>query len=141
MTGKHAPLVERFLQKIWVSECGCWLWTGALGNGYGRIGLGPRQTTINAHRVSYMLFVGEPPEGSEIDHLCHTRSCANPDHLQATTRKGNSWSHCRKVLCAKSLHAMTDQNTYVRPNGRRECRPCRDAYRGHYYLTKERVAV
>lgn len=70
---------ERFWAKVDKSGT-CWLWTGAKLNGYGvfRIDGGAQI----AHRVSYKWAKGEIPEGVQLDHKCHNRSCINPDHLR-----------------------------------------------------------
>ena len=66
----------------------CWLWQGELGsNGYGRAWYkGVRQA---AHRVVYGLLKGQWNEGKQLDHICCTRNCVNPDHLQPVTGKMN----------------------------------------------------
>jgi hypothetical protein len=40
-------------------------------------------------RLAYRTMVGEIAPGLQIDHLCNTRSCANPKHLEAVTRAEN----------------------------------------------------
>lgn len=85
------PLVERLSAKIKVADDGCWLWSGApreLGYGQVRIG-GRRGRTVAAHRLIYELAVGEIPVGLELDHLCRTRHCVNPRHLEAVTHREN----------------------------------------------------
>lgn len=75
---------------------GCWLWLGSLSSGYGKFTVGKER---QAHRVSYVLHVGPIPEGLEIDHLCRTRQCVNPDHLEAVTAAENN----RRAAAAKKL--------------------------------------
>lgn len=56
----------------------CWNWLLAIKpNGYGSSSGQP------AHRVYYQRFIGEIPNGLQIDHLCHNRRCVNPSHLEA----------------------------------------------------------
>ena len=63
---------------------GCWLWTRAItSTGYGHTGQGL------AHRISYCAWKGHIPEAYDIDHLCRTKLCVNPDHLEAVTRSEN----------------------------------------------------
>lgn len=75
----------RFETKIaYEPMSGCWLWLDAVGSksGYGLFSIG-RGKQYLAHRVSYQEAKGLIPEGLSIDHLCRTRSCVNPDHLEA----------------------------------------------------------
>lgn len=66
----------------------CWLWTGSLSSkGYGHFGDGKR--IVPAHRFSYQLANGDIPAGMQIDHICHTRNCVNPEHLRLATNKQN----------------------------------------------------
>lgn len=76
-------------------DTGCWIWTGATSVGYGRIRVDGRLDM--AHRVSYQLFVGQIPEGLDLDHLCMNRRCCNPSHLEPVTRAENM----RRAAAAK----------------------------------------
>lgn len=81
------PVPDRMLAKISVSG-DCWLWTGAKnGEGYGVVR--HERRTCLAHRVLYELVVGVIPEGTELDHLCHTRACVRPEHLEAVVHRVN----------------------------------------------------
>ena len=46
--------------------------------------------TSKAHRVAYEMSRGSIPEGMFILHICHRRSCIQPAHLYAGTRKQNA---------------------------------------------------
>jgi hypothetical protein len=83
-----------------IESTACWLWALDLnGSGYGRIsvwvsGVGSRK--LMAHIVSWRMFNldedGNPPvipDGHHVDHLCRTRCCINPDHLEVVTIKEN----------------------------------------------------
>ena len=122
--------LERYVSKIAFAEgSDCWYWKGYVGrSGYGFF----RCNLSNyAHRVSYEWFVGSIPEGLQVDHLCRVRNCVNPDHLEAVTRKENilrgisaSALNAQKTNCKRN-HPLTEENTYVRPNGARNCKVCR----------------
>jgi hypothetical protein len=42
-----------------------------------------------AHRYAYEWLIGPIPIGLDLDHLCRTRECVNPNHLEPVTRKEN----------------------------------------------------
>lgn len=83
---------ERFWERV--DKSGeCFLWTGSgAGNGYGQCTIGHKKQGY-AHRFAYELTYGPIPAGMEIDHLCHNRRCANPEHLRVVTRKQNCEHH------------------------------------------------
>jgi hypothetical protein len=108
----------------------CWLWTASLKpNGYGAFRHQGRMQ--RAHRVAYELLVGPIPVGLQLDHLCRTLRCVNPAHLEPVTgsvniRRGTSVAalRARQTHC-KHGHPFDETNTYLYPNGVRECRTCR----------------
>lgn len=67
---------------------GCRVWHGSkVGNGYGQMRVNGKSWL--AHRAAYTHFVGEIPEGHDIDHTCHNRACIEVSHLRPVTRKQN----------------------------------------------------
>ncbi|WP_078659801.1 HNH endonuclease signature motif containing protein [Streptomyces graminis] len=112
-------------------ESGCWVYTGA-GNGIGYAQVWYRGKNHYAHRIAYQLFVGEIPDGLELDHVkesgCRYRSCINPKHLEAVTRQENMHRaavgihNAIKTHCPKG-HEYTPENTQVY-RGMRRCRAC-----------------
>jgi hypothetical protein len=59
---------------------GCWLWTGGeIGDNYGKFLLWGRPE--QAHRASWLLFVGSIPRGMLVLHHCDIRRCTNWRHL------------------------------------------------------------
>lgn len=68
---------------------GCWLWVGAIGGrgNYAHLRVGSKVRA--AHRISYMLFRGPIPAGTELDHICRVTTCINPAHLEPVTHREN----------------------------------------------------
>lgn len=107
----------------------CWLWTGATArNGYGVFGVG--EGTVLAHRYAYEDQVALIPVGLEIDHLCRVRNCVNPQHLEPVTSAENTQRGLAGALRVRveqcvNGHDYTPENTYIAPNGTRDCKACR----------------
>ena len=109
----------------------------------------------DAHRVVYEEYVGQIPEGLQLDHLCHTfdkdctgghscphRRCVNPAHLEPVTHRENalrgvsfSAANAVKTHCANG-HEYTPENTYYRTPTHRACRICNNAAAKAYYRRK-----
>ena len=79
---------ERFSAKVHEGDGGCHLWNAYIHpHGYGRFNDGTRM--VFAHRWAYEHANGPIPDGLYVDHICHTRSCVNVEHLRLVTRKQN----------------------------------------------------
>jgi len=123
--------VQRFWQLVKKTN-GCWLWEGHIGkNGYGYFAVG-HQVPVLAHRYSYELAHGKIPDELEIDHLCRTRHCVNPQHLETVTHaenlgRGNMFDigslNRYKTHCPKG-HEYNETNAYYYKYGR-QCRLCK----------------
>jgi hypothetical protein len=85
----HEALPRRFWAKVEEDERGCWIWTGAKTTGYGRYSPPKAKRLVLAHRYAFENLVGPVPAGLDLDHLCRTRACVNPAHLEPVTRQVN----------------------------------------------------
>lgn len=118
-----------FWSRVVKQPDGCWLWTGARTSaGYGNVRFKGRYWS--AHRLSYSLGHGLPPDHLKMDHLCRVRLCVNPAHLEPVTDRvnilrgvGPSAFHAVKTHCPQG-HEYDLLNTYVTSKGIRQCREC-----------------
>jgi hypothetical protein len=132
-------VLARFTAKYEVAESGCWPWTAYVNPwGYGMFRVASRESMRLAHRVAYELFVGPIRAGLEVDHLCKVRNCVNPAHLEPVTQAENmrrselparrGVHNASKAACPQG-HPYDVGNTYLTPNGDRQCRTCRRVHR------------
>lgn len=146
MPRKPTPIRDRIMAAIVVDERGCWIWQRSRQtNGYPnmRVGSTTDGTRRNegAHRVSYREHVGPIPDGHEIDHLCRTPLCVNPEHLEAVTRRENlmrstgpAARNAAKDACTKCGGPYT-----VTSSGHRRCRPCYNEWNSARHARHERT--
>lgn len=68
---------------------GCWEWRRArTHSGYGWACW--RTKTIAAHRLAWMLLIGEIGKGLWVLHKCDNPPCVNPDHLYLGNARQNT---------------------------------------------------
>ena len=116
----------------------CWLWLGSANElGYGQVFLGYK--LHRAHRVAYEMVVGPIPKGMTLDHLCRTRACVKPDHLEPISQRDNvlrgqgiTAQKARQTHCKRG-HPFDLFNTYWNRRGGRICRICSNAHSLRYY--------
>ena len=73
----------------------CWEWLGSkLRGGYGN--LNQEGHTLQAHRYSYVLHIGDIPKGMLVCHSCDNPGCVNPEHLFLGTHLTNAMDKVSK---------------------------------------------
>lgn len=125
---------ERFWEKVDRDPVSnCWNWTsttrGKPGCRYGSFW--DKGRFVAAHRFSYETYVDDIREET-IDHICGNKLCVNPNHLQQLSNKENIAKsnstpaiNARKRHC-KHGHALFGHNLYLRKEGGRTCKTCRN---------------
>lgn len=133
---------KKVLQGVMINqETQCWQWLrGKTNKGYGAVYFSGVQFSV--HSVMYMIYKGRIPDGLDLDHLCRNRSCCNPDHLEAVTRKENllrgltiAASNFKVSRCPRG-HPYSEENT-IRRRGGRECRECSRVLAKAYYQARK----
>lgn len=127
MLARWTKLVRRNDTGYWWTDVfNCWGWNARdNGNGYGVISTGYRGSVkVYAYRLAYMLFFGKIPDMMECDHLCNSRRCVNPLHIEIVTHQENMRRSQERRTTCKAGHPFNDTNTYWWC-GERHCRACR----------------
>jgi hypothetical protein len=146
-------LEDRIKANIKIDSNGCWNWQlSKERGGYGKIKVAYKSKL--AHRVSYEVFVGEIPNGLQLDHICKVRACVNPAHLEPVTAKENLhrsslkelWAAKKEVTHCPQGHKYTTANTLIKQNKwGNDCRNCRTCHREReltrYHAKKLEMAV
>lgn len=105
-----ADLIERLKRKTIYNDSGCWLYTGALTEGYGTIKILKRVYLV--HRISASLYHNLNLDDSSIqaNHTvnCVNKNCWNPEHLYVGTQWENG-QDIRKAIQAGRKYKYHNQ--------------------------------
>lgn len=119
---------ERFFSHVTEDSAGCWIFDCLDTKGYGQFG--DQGVNHHAHRWSFEFLIADIPDGLTLDHLCRVTACVNPWHTDPVPGRVNilrgespSAVNARRTQCVNG-HPFTSENTYLTPDGRRQCRAC-----------------
>lgn len=87
-------LERRIGMKIKPQSNGCWLFQGKADR-YGLFTDRRSAQRIVVHRFVYEMLVEPIDEGCHVHHVCETKGCCNPAHLQVLTPKEHAAAHNR----------------------------------------------
>lgn len=135
---ENAKLISEMMALVKIDQkSNCWKWKGFIEkNGYGKLSVkGKRQW---AHIYFYNIFVGDVPDGLELDHVCRNHGCVNPAHLEPVTHKENMrrspvavWVVRRAKTHCPHGHPYSGDNL-ITWGGFRYCRTCQNKYKNAY---------
>jgi hypothetical protein len=147
MDQASAEKLKGYIEQRSVAEpnSGCWLWLlsdGSHGYPQGSMPTVMGERVSLAHRMSYLAYNGEIPDGYEVDHLCRNRCCVNPSHLEATTKHANR-ARAYGIKVAKD-HVSSDgcsvcgSEYHTQASGIMVCKKCHNRRNKKY---KERKSI
>jgi len=104
----------------------CWEWDHRRTHDqYGYLHLFGEHYT---HRAFYRYFIGNIPDGYEVDHLCRNRPCCNPLHTEAVPVLVNRKRRDEAATSCRRGHPFNEADTLVvasKTGGTfRKCRIC-----------------
>jgi hypothetical protein len=103
-----SEIISRFMNKVEKTET-CWIWKAQIQpTGYGTFWMNKKNQL--SHRVSWVLFKGDIPNGLWVLHRCDNPSCVNPDHLFLGTPKDNTHDMMNKGRERKQISKLTERD-------------------------------
>lgn len=130
---------QRAMEWILIDEdSSCWIYQGSLVRGYAHMRVNGK--IFSLHRLMYEYYIGEIPKKLHLDHLCETKNCVNPYHLEAVTCKENirraiySKYGNDKDTCVNGHNINVHGVTYINKTGTQyRCRICRNNQHKSWY--------
>jgi hypothetical protein len=98
-------------------------------NGYARVPSGKRGVWLYAHRVAWEKANGPIPPGAHIHHICGTKACVNPDHLEL---KSSLREHMKEHPPQRKCD---HDDRYIDSRGHSVCRTCQRQNANERYRT------
>lgn len=85
---KRDLAIHRIMKRVRKMRSGCWMWTGSkCDRGYGIARM--FGSVYMVHRLYFTLVSGPVDTSLDLDHLCRTKACLNPAHLEPVTKRTN----------------------------------------------------
>lgn len=123
--------LQSFANKFCVDENECWIWHASIQKGGEGQFHWTKKRPVKAHRYAYELFRGTIESGGLIDHLCRTRACVNPNHLEVVTHDENLWRGFKKLNLKRprrywcmNKHQLTERTIGFLEGGYMYCLVC-----------------
>lgn len=113
--GDHAAILREIRARTTLGDGGCWLWTGAVSKaGYPHTMWHRHRKPI--HRIALAAHLGAPIGDQTVHHVCATRRCVNPEHLQQATARDNVCEMMARADYVRRIEQLENALRDVRPD-------------------------
>jgi HNH endonuclease len=123
VSGPHARRVRKRFKKKYTGfkikgkRSVCWLWLLAKDkDGYGTTQIAGKFR--RAHTVMYEKEYGKIPDDLQLDHLCKTKACCRPLHVEPVTSKENTRRQPRTKVTPKMVRHVKKLYGPLMPKGK-----------------------